>query len=165
MWHAVQTNSGYEIKSAARISEAGFNAVCPVWTKKIRRPNRGGIFFRSKIEPLFVGYFFLKADESFRKSDFETEKVRLKIFRNALLTDQQMSEVMVIELKVAAEQMKAKHGLKVEVGEVVQILNGVMTGEPVEVTRVGKGTVLVQLKRLTGSMPFWINTDSLGKAI
>lgn len=165
MWHAVQTSSGYEIKSAARISEAGFNAVCPVWTKKIRRPQRSGVFFRSKIEPLFVGYFFLKADEAFRKADFETEKVRLKIFRNALLTDEQMSEVRVIELKVAAEQMKAKHVLKVEVGEVLQIIDGLKQGEPVEVVRVGRGTVLVQLKALVGSHPFWINTDSVAKAV
>lgn len=164
-WHVVSVTSGYELNSAARISAAGFNAVCPVWTRKIRRAQRGGVFFRSKIEPLFRSYFFLQEDDAFEKSAFETQQVKLKVFRNVLLTPAQMAEVKLIEMKVAAEQMKAKHGLSVEVGEVVQIINGVMTGEPVEVTRVGKGTVLVQLKRLTGSMPFWINTTSLGKAV
>lgn len=164
-WHVVSVTSGYEIKSAARISDAGFNAVCPTWLRKIRRPHRGGILFRSKIEPLFSRYFFVQENESFQKSKFETETVRLKVLRNGVLTPEQMQEVRLIEMKVASEQMRAKHALRVEVGEVIQVIHGIMQGEPVVVSKIGKGTVEVRLQRIDGARPFWINADSVAKAV
>lgn len=164
-WHVVSVNSRMEIETAQRINSAGFNSYCPTWLKKIRRPNRGGVFFRSKIEPLFPSYIFIAEDAAFRKDEFETERLRLTVFHKVLLTDAQLAEVRLIEMKVASEMMKTKVAFKVDVGDVMQIIEGLMMGEPVEVERVDRGRLLVHRKLQKDARPFWISRASVGKAV
>lgn len=166
-WHVVSVTSRMELDTVARINSGGFVAHCPTYQKKYRAGRRSRIFLRTRIEPLFTGYIFVRADAAFRKDKFETSKVRLMVFRKSLLTEEQMTVInsTALELTMASHQSSA--AFPIRPGEIMQILHGAMQGDHVEVLRARKDQILVSFKaeKRAGWRPAWINRTSLGRAI
>ena len=154
-----------EIETAARINSAGFIAHCPVYQKKYRTGLRARVFLRTKIEPLFPGYLFVRSDAAFTKDLFETSKVRLMVFRKQLLTEQQMAVINSTALDLTLAQSKAGGVLPIKRGAVMQILHGAMQGDSVEVLEAKKDSLLIRWKERPGWRDVWINASSLGRAV
>ena len=165
MWHVVSVSTRQEIETASRINSAGFIAHCPVYQKKYRTGRRARVFLRTKIEPLFPGYLFVRSDAAFQKDFFETSKVRLMVFRKQLLTEQQMAVINSTALDLTMAQSKTAGALPIKRGDVMQILHGAMQGEPVEVLEARRERITVVLKRFAGAFPITINASSLGRAV
>lgn len=167
MWHVVSVTSRMELDTVARISQAGLIAHCPTFQKKYRTGRRARLFLRTRIEPLFTGYIFVRENAAFRKDNFETSKVRLMVFRKTLLTEEQMTMInsTALELTLASEQLPGAFPIKP--GDLMQILHGAMQGDHVEVLRARKDQILVSFKaeKRAGWRPAWINRTALGKAI
>lgn len=165
MWHVVSVSTRQEIETASRINSAGFIAHCPTYIRRRRVWRHGKFSFQQETAALFPGYIFLLHVPSFRKEKFETMRVRLSIFFGATLSEDHMEKINSTALEVAAQQAAGAQRVKIRAGEVMQIIHGVMMGEPVEVLRVSRDTVLVQLKRFAGARPVAINASSLGRAV
>ena len=164
-WHVVSVTSRMELETVRRINSGGFVAHCPVYQKKYARRDRGRYLARIKIEPLFPGYIFVQRDDVFRKDAFETTKIKLMVFRKALLTDAQMSVInsTALGLTMAAQQITSAASIRR--GDLLQLLHGAMQGEPVEALQVRKDQILIRWKERVGWRDAWINRTALGKAI
>ena len=165
MWHVVSVSTRQEIETAARINSAGFIAHCPVYQKKYRATRRDKHFFKTRIEPLFPAYIFIRPDAAFRIDKFETSKARLSVFWKTLLTDDVMAVINSTALDLTMAQSKTAGVLPIKRGDVMQILHGAMQGEPVEVLEARRERITVILKRFAGAFPITINASSLGRAV
>lgn len=165
MWHVVSVTSRMELDTVARINSGGFVAHCPTYQKKYRAGRRSRIFLRTRIEPLFTGYIFVRENAAFRKDNFENSKVRLMVFRKTLLTEAQMTVINSTALELTMASQEFPMACPVKPGDILQILHGAMQGDDVEVLRARKDQVLVSFKRRAGWRPAWINRTSLGRAV
>ena len=100
----------------------------------------GRHFYSQKIDPLFPSYVFLKRtwdadddDDAFRKSIFETSKIRLTLIGGALISDEQMSAVNSTANELSMIQSRVRSGLKIKRGEVMRLIYSDLSGKRVVV--------------------------------
>lgn len=164
-WCALTVTGGWELATVRRISEAGFEAHCPVYSKKYRVRGRAPNLFRIKSEPLFPTYVFLRPAPNFRREKFETTRVSIIRVRGGFITDEQMTLINLTANELTMIQSKTTQSMVVRRGDVMQILHGAMQGEPVEVLQAKKDEILIRWRERAGWRDVWINRTALGKAI
>lgn len=157
--------SGWELKTTERILSAGFNATCPIYSKKYRVRLRGMNLFKLRNDPLFSGYIFIEPDEAFRKEKFETTRVHLQRVRGGMISPAQMSVINSTAMELSLAQSQTTHSLVIKRGDLMQILHGAMQGEPVEVLQARKDELLIRWKDKPGWRDAWVSRAALGKAI
>ena len=167
MWHVVSVTSRMELDTVARINSGGFIAHCPTYQKKYRAGRRSRIFLRTRIEPLFTGYIFVRADAAFRKDKFETSKVRLMVFRKQLLSEDEMERIKMLAEQLTAAQDVRVQPIPIKRHEVLQIIHGDRMGDRVKAIEVLRERIKVEFldRPEWQGRPAWINRTSLGRAV
>lgn len=157
--------SGWELKTTERILSAGFNAHCPIYSKKYRTRRRAVNLFQMRNEPLFAGYIFIEPDAAFRKEKFETTKVHLLRVRGGMISSDQMTVIQSTAMELTLAQSITTEGLVIKRGDVMQILHGAMQGDHVEILQARKEALLVRFKMRPEWKDAWVSRAALGKAI
>lgn len=156
-----------EIETVRRINSAGFVAHCPTFIKKYRTTRKAGHFFKTRTEPLFSTYIFIKPDAAFRSDIFEDSRTRLYFLPNGYVTNAQMTDINAMANKLTLEGSRTGEPIVFKPGEIVQALHAAMAGKPImvlEVLRKG-GKLRVQLTEHPGSHSFVIDSGSVAKAV
>ena len=167
MWQVASITARQEIETVSRINSAGFIAHVPTFVKKYRRASRGPVFFRVKTEPMFPTYIFTRPDAAFRKDIFEDSRTRLYFLPNGFVTDEQMTEINSMAMKLTLEGSRAVEPIVFKPGEAVQVLTAAMAGKQMKVLEVRRkgGKLLVEFVDRPGSYPFVIDSGSVAKVV
>ena len=138
-WQTMAVTNGWEVKTAERISKAGFVAHCPVYEKKYRSRRRGAIFLVDPKAPLFSGYIFVVPDPHFRREKFETTRVTLARVRGGLISDAQMTMINSTAMELSMIQSRTFAPVKIKRDELMMLVNGNWAGKIVKVRHDEKG--------------------------
>ena len=161
----VRVPSGTEFVVADRIAKAGYATVCPQYMERLR-PSRGRVWVRaSVIRPLFPTYIFVRHDPDFRPAKFETTRIRLQVFRSRLVTDAEMTLINEVAMERSVSDARGKVRQPIKRGDVMELLHGILRGEPVDVLHVRKERIIVQLRRKPSAVPIEVRADSLGALV
>lgn len=155
-WWVIRTICGRELELADEIGQAGFGAFCPSYTVTRRHRYKRGKVIQSTL-PLFPSYLFLTPDPDFRPAAFETHRVKLQVLRGSsgrvVVSEAQMAVVR----EAAEEASRAPIERKVQPGDFVRLLRGVLKGESAQVLRTRGRTAFVSL----GRREFVVNISDL----
>ena len=167
MWHVVSVTSRMELDTVARISQAGFVALCPTYIAKSRIRVRERVIVRTKIRPMFPTYAFIRPDAAFRKDIFEDSKTRIVFLPNGFITDEQMADINAMANKLTLEQSRVSEPIVFRPGESVQVLTAAMAGKQLKVLEVRRkgSTLLVQFVERSDSYPFEVDSNSVTRAV
>lgn len=146
-WNVLRVFCGVELAVEAAVIERGFDAYCPVFTqpRRNRYGRRGEIVEVTR--PLFPGYLFARPGPGFRTSMFETSRTVVRLLRGStgriVVNDDQMAVVR----NAALEASRVAVERKVQAGDYVVLLRGLLKGETAVVLRVRGQTALVSINR------------------
>jgi transcription antitermination factor NusG len=156
-WWVIRTLFGRELELAEEIGQAGFGAFCPSYTVTRRHRYKRGKVIQSTL-PLFPSYLFLPPDPDFRTAEFETHRVKLQVLRGTsgrlLVSEAQMAVVR----EAAEEASRTPTERKVQPGDFVKLLRGVLKGESAQVLRTRGRTAFITLG---GRREFVVNISDL----
>lgn len=145
-WWVVRVFAGYEFEIGGEMLTDGLEVFVPSYSVVRRNRYQRNKQTRSTL-PLFPGYFFVRPDERFRTAKFETRRTTVRVLRGSsgrvLVSDAQMAVVR----EAAEEASRAPIERKVQPGDFVRLLRGVLKGESAQVLRTRGRTAFVTLGR------------------
>lgn len=143
-WWVIRTLCGREFELECNIAQAGFGAFCPSYTVTRRHRYKRGQVIKSTL-PLFPSYLFLTPHPDFRPTAFETHRVKLQVLRGSsgrvVVSEAQMA--VVREAAEIASRVPVER--KVQPGDFVKLLRGVLKGESAQVLRTRGRTAFLNL--------------------
>lgn len=142
-WSVVRVTGGSEFAVVAAMIAAEVEAYCPAYTE--RRPKRYGHRgeFIETTKPLYPTYIFAKIDSRARTEPFETSRIRISV-----LALNAVSEAVVESVRAIAEEAsKVCVERRIEPGDFVTMLYGVLKGESARVVRVRGQQALIDIQR------------------
>lgn len=145
-WWVVRVLCGSEFEIGGDMLADGLDVFVPSYTVERRNRYQRNKKTRSTL-PLFPGYLFLRPDPTFRPAKFETRRTTVRVLRGSsgrvLVTEAQMA--VVREAEAEASRPPAEH--KIQPGDLVRLLRGVLKGESAQVLRTRGRTAFVSLGR------------------
>jgi hypothetical protein len=160
-WWATRVPGGWEFEISARIKNAGFNSYCPEYISRRRKWTKRGYIFTTGKFPLLANYIFIARDDAFRKQKFETAKIRLRIFREKLVSDAELTTINEVAMAQSIAQAKG-HPAKIDRNAIVELEHALLSGKRARVMEVGR-RIKVQL--LSGGLPFEVEREAVGRVI
>ena len=156
---------------AQKIQEAGFVSYCPVETIK-RQPHLGPRGRRYGLDgrqdeysrALFPGYLFMQIDAKFRPALIERGHLRIAIMRGPhsylTLSDAQVNVVREIETAMAWQPAPLERK-KPKKGDFVELLYGILRGEPATVLKVKGAKAWLKFNKANLREPVIVNANDL----
>lgn len=143
-WWVIRTLCGREFELAEEIGRAGFGTYCPAYhVNRAHRYQRGRRI--TVTLPLFPSYLFLTPDPDFRPAAFEDHKVKLRVLRGpsgrVVVSEAQMAVVR----EAADQASRTPIERKIQPGDFVKLLRGVLKGESAQVLRTRGRTAFINL--------------------
>lgn len=124
-WWVVKTKPQQEFKADKHLIQQGFITFCPIFKKEIKQKSQ----FKIKIQPLFMGYIFICADDFAQKNIHLIRSTRglnslLKIGESILT----VSPEIILTLKLNQNQNTNVVSPHFSSGSSVKIINGIYKG-------------------------------------